>query len=443
MKEKDNIPVSKVQRTTGFLKAGAKVGRNYLSHYTKKAFGGKADKSDLNSRNAEDIYASLAELKGTALKVAQVASMDKNILPQEFTKKFMEAQYQAPPLSAPLVRRTFKKVSGKNPEDIFDSFSPESVHAASIGQVHKAALNNKELAVKIQYPGVAESVESDLQVIKPIAYRIFGIKGKQAEDFFEEVKNRMLEETDYLQEMKQGIELGNFCKHLPGMEFPSYYKDVSSSKILVMDWMNGKPLKLILDEVENLPQITRNSIGQRLWDFFEFQIHVLKKFHADPHPGNFLIKDDFTIQVIDFGCVKNISEEFYTNFFSLLKDDVMHDDHVFDYYAYKLQMLYEEDTPKELFFFRNSLKEAIRILSKPFKTEHFDFGEDSFLDELSDFGLRMSKTPEVYKNKRARGPADALYVNRTYFGLFTILSKLKANIKTENKWVKEINTQYG
>ena len=159
MKEQEKIPTSKVKRAAKLLSTGAKVGANYMKYYAKKAIGDDKAKAQLDKDNAEDIYNGLSELKGGALKVAQIISMDKKMLPAVMTEKFALSQYNAPPLSYPLVLRTFKKSFGKSPSEIFDSFTRNAVKAASIGQVHKAELNNKQLAVKVQYPGVAESVK--------------------------------------------------------------------------------------------------------------------------------------------------------------------------------------------------------------------------------------------------------------------------------------------
>ena len=173
VKEQQSIPVGKVQRATKFISAGAKIGTNYLKHYSKKLVNSELTKDQLHLDNATDIYNSLSQLKGSALKVAQMLSMDKNLLPTAYQDQFAMAQYSAPPLSYPLVVRTFEKSMGKKPQEIFDTFLHEASNAASIGQVHQATLEGKKLAVKIQYPGVADSVKSDLAMVKPIALRMF------------------------------------------------------------------------------------------------------------------------------------------------------------------------------------------------------------------------------------------------------------------------------
>src|SRR3990170_172691 len=166
-----------------FITAGAKIGSNYLKHYSKKLINRELTKDQLHLDNAADIYNSLSELKGGALKVAQMLSMDKNLLPTAYQQKFAMAQYSAPPLSYPLVVKTFQKHFGKGPDRVFDSFSTKAANAASMGQVHSAVLNGKKLAVKIQYPGVGDSVKSDLAMVKPIALTMFKLNPVEYDEF--------------------------------------------------------------------------------------------------------------------------------------------------------------------------------------------------------------------------------------------------------------------
>src|ERR1700733_5298853 len=129
-KEQNSIPTSKTQRSAKFVKTGFKIGGNYIKHYSKKLFNPDMDNSELNEDNAADIYQSLSELKGSALKVAQMLSMDKNLLPQAYVDKFTQSQYNASPLSGPLIVQTFRKYFGKSPEQIFDKFNVRSTNAA-------------------------------------------------------------------------------------------------------------------------------------------------------------------------------------------------------------------------------------------------------------------------------------------------------------------------
>src|SRR6201985_2626869 len=268
-KEQNSIPTSKVHRSAKFVKTGFKVGGNYIKHYSKKLFNPDLDKTELNEDNAADIYESLSELKGSALKVAQMLSMDKNLLPKAYVDKFTQSQYNAPPLSGPLIVQTFKKYFGKSPEQIYDKFNIRSSNAASIGQVHQAELNCKKLAVKIQYPGVGDSISSDLKLVKPFAFRLLGMSEKELDVYMREVEERLLEETDYELEVRRSIEFSNACANLNNIVFPTYHPELSGKRIITMDWLEGKHLREFLNT--NPTQQMRDKIGLALWDFYNFQ----------------------------------------------------------------------------------------------------------------------------------------------------------------------------
>lgn len=428
MREQDKIPVSRVQRASRFITTGAKVGGNYIKHYSKKLFDPELSRDELNEDNAKDIYDSLSELKGSALKVAQMLSMDKNLLPQAYQDKFSMAQYSAPPLSFPLVQKTFQKYFGKNPNQIFDSFSIKAVNAASIGQVHLAELDGKKLAVKIQYPGVAESVKSDLRMVKPMASRLFNINTQELEQYIVEVEEKLLEETDYILELKRSMELSKASNHLPNIVFPNYYPELSCEKILVMDWIEGKPLKEYLKESPKHEK--RDEIGQALWNFYNYQMHVLRQVHADPHPGNFIITKDDKLCIIDFGCVKEIPDDFYDKYFALIRRDIVRDEDKLNKLYYELGFITEQDSEKEIKFFKGLFNQMISLLGKPFHQDSFDFSDEKYFKEIFETGDKYSRMKEVRNSKSARGPRHALYINRTFFGLYNILHDLKARINT-------------
>ena len=425
MKTQDSIPVTKVERSAKFVKTGFQIGGNYIKHYSKKLFNPEMDRAQLNEDNATDIYKSLSELKGSALKIAQMLSMDKNILPKSYVDKFTQSQYNAPPLSGPLIVRTFTKSFGKTPDKIYDSFNINSTNAASIGQVHQATLNGKKLAVKIQYPGVGDSISSDLKLVKPFAFRLLGMSEKELNIYIKEVEERLLEETDYQLEVKRSIEFSEACKNLNNVVFPTYYPELSGKRIISMDWIDGLHLKEFLKT--NPSQELKNKIGQALWDFYNFQQHELRAVHADPHPGNFMITPDEKLGVIDFGCIKEFPDDFYYPFFSLISTDVILDKQKTIDAFRKLDMIHKEDTEAQVEFYYKSYKEMIELFAKPYINEYFDFSENEFFEKLYEYGEKISKMPEF---KQARGVKHFIYVNRTNFGLYTILHDLKATVKT-------------
>jgi len=426
MNEQNSIPVTKTERSAKFVKTGFQIGGNYIKHYSKKLFNPQLGRDELNEDNATDIYKSLSELKGSALKIAQMLSMDKNILPKSYIEKFTQSQYNAPPLSGPLIVRTFTRNFGKTPEAIYDKFNLVSSNAASIGQVHEAELNGQKLAVKIQYPGVGDSISSDLKLVKPFAFRLLGMSEKELNIYIKEVEERLLEETDYELEVRRSIEITEACKDLKNVVFPTYYPALSGKRIITMDWINGMHLKEFLQT--NPSQELRNKIGQALWDFYNFQQHELRAVHADPHPGNFMITPDEKLGVIDFGCIKEMPDDFYVPFFSLISSDVIKDKKRTIEAFRKLEMIHQHDDEAQIEFYYQSYLEMIRLFAKPYTSKTFDFSQPEFFTQLYAYGEKIAKMPEF---KQARGVKHFIYVNRTNFGLYTILQELKAVVKTD------------
>lgn len=430
MKTLDNIPTGKIERAGKLVKTGVKVGGNYVKYFGKKLANPSLNKDELNEDNATDIYDGLKSLKGSALKVAQMLSMEKNLLPNAYVEKFSLSQFSVPPLSAPLVRKTFKKYQGAYPESIFDTFEQNSVNAASIGQVHKATKDGKQLAVKIQYPGVAESIRSDLAIVKPIAIRMFNLQGKDSDKYFKEVENKLVEETNYILELNQSEEITKACGVIPNMAFPRYYKELSSERIITMDWMGGQHLSQFAKT--EFSQNLGNKLGQALWDFYMFQIHGLRKVHADPHPGNFLVGKDDNLIAIDFGCIKEIPDEFYIPYFELAEKDNINNDVVFKEKLFELEILTPTDSQKELEFFTALFKEMLTLFTAPFNHEVFDFGADGFWKQIADLSERYSKDEQIRKMNGNRGSKHFLYMNRTFFGLYNLLHDLKAKVGVNN-----------
>ncbi|WP_142783269.1 ABC1 kinase family protein [Changchengzhania lutea] len=432
MRTIDKIPISKIQRASKLVSTGAKVGVNYLKYYGDKIVNPDAEaKERLNQNNASDIYDGLKQLKGSALKVAQMLSMEKSILPQAYVEKFSLAQFSVPPLSPPLVLKTFKKYFGKSPNDIYDTFNATSVNAASIGQVHMAELNGNKLAVKIQYPGVAQSIASDLAMVKPIAMSMFIIKGKDSDKYFKEVENKLVEETNYILEIKQSKDIAAACAHVPNLLFPKYYEELSSERIITMDYMEGEHLSEFT--AINSDQEKSDQLGQALWDFYMFQIHKLRKVHADPHPGNFLVTDKAKLVALDFGCMKQIPDEFYVPYFELAKPENINNEAYFVKKLYELEILRADDTKQELEFFTGMFYEMLSLFTKPFHQEAFDFSDAKFFGDIAELGERYSKSTDLKKMNGNRGSKHFIYINRTFFGLYNLMFDLKAkDIKINN-----------
>lgn len=422
----DSIPTSKIQRASKLITTGVKIGGNYLKYYGEKITNPESARDNLNTNNAEDIYDGLKNLKGSALKLAQMLSMEKSFMPQAYVEKFSLSQFSVPPLSAPLVIKTFRRYFGKSPLDLFDTFNANAINAASIGQVHKATANGKELAVKIQYPGVAESITSDLALVKPIAMKMFNIQSKDSDKYFKEVETKLTEETNYILEIAQSKEISEACSHIPNLRFPEYYEEFSSERVITMDWMTGIHLSEFVKT--NPSQEASNKVGQALWDFYMFQVHQLRKVHADPHPGNFLIDKDDNIIAIDFGCMKEIPEDFYKPYFELVEKEKIDNPAFFRDRLFELEILTDKDTPEETAYFSTLFHEILTLFTEPFQSEEFDFADEVFFGRLVELGEKYANDKNLRKMNVNRGSKHFIYINRTFFGLFSLLHELKAKV---------------
>ena len=432
MKTLDRIPTSKIQRASKLVSTGVKIGVNQLKYYGDRILNNEEDaKERLNENNAKDIYDSLKTLKGSALKVAQMLSMEKNILPQAYVEKFSLSQFSVPPLSPPLVIKTFKTYFNQHPQELFDKFNSTSVNAASIGQVHIAEKDGKQLAIKIQYPGVADSIKSDLALVKPIAMKMFNIRGNDSDKYFKEVEDKLIEETNYNLEIEHSEFVAKACAHIPNLKFPKYYKDWSSDRILTMDYMKGQHLSEF--SASNTNTQLSQRIGQTLWDFYMYQIHNLKKVHADPHPGNFLVSDTAELIALDFGCMKHIPNEFYAPYFELAKKENLNNPEFFESTLYQLEILLPSDNAKEKTFFSALFHEMLSLFTQPFHEDIFDFSDERFFNNIAVLSQKYAKSSELRSMNGNRGSKHFIYMNRTFFGLYNLMFDLKAkDIKISN-----------
>lgn len=190
--------------------------------------------------------------------------------------------------------------------------------------------------------------------------------------------------------------------------------------------MEGMHLKEFLQT--NPSQQLKNKIGQALWDFYHFQEHELRAVHADPHPGNFLITPNENLAVIDFGCIKEIPDSFYEPFFALTIPGFMDDKKATIEAFRELALILPGDSEKQVDFYHREYKQMISLFSQPYSQKTFDFSEDKFFEDLYAYGERITKIPEF---KQPRGVKHFIYINRTNFGLYTILNELKAKVKTD------------
>ena len=257
---------------------------------------------------------------------------------------------------------------------------------------------------------------------------MFNLKGKDSEKYFQEVENKLLEETDYILELKQSIEVSEWCSKIENLRFPNYYPDLSSEKILTMEWINGEHLSEFTAHNEDREK--GDKLGQALWDFYMYQMHHLKQVHADPHPGNFLVDKEYNLVAIDFGCIKHVPDEFYFPYFEIARPEIIDNPIVFNEKLYELEILRSDDSKEELAYFTKIFHDLLSLFTKPFHGDSFDFSDEVFFGKIAQMGEDFAKDSQLRKMNGNRGSKHFLYINRTFFGLYNLLHDLKARIDT-------------
>ena len=420
-----DFPSSKFERGRIIAKTGLKVGTNYAQRYLKKRITGKEKSAkEFHSENAREVFKEFTKLRGTALKIAQGMSMDQGFLPEEFAEVMTQAQYSVPPINKALVRAIIKRELGEYPEQIFAHFEADAFAAASIGQVHKAVLKDgRKVAIKIQYPNVRETIDSDMVVAKSLARRIIK-KGQDIDPYFDEIRSTLLIETDYQHE---GAQIKAFKERFGSEHFliPDWIQEYSTERILCMSFLEGRHLGDFLKEEPS--QDERNHFGQLIWEFFHEELRIGGYVHADTHPGNFLFTYDGKLGIIDFGCVKLFPDEFFTNYLKLLPCHLGDDEEAIRELYTKLEVINPNAKvqSKEDEYYNFARNYGI-MFSKPYRYDFFDFSNPDFDNEIRHF------TKEAPLSNEVRGSKHFLYTSRVHTGLYSILIKLGAVISTKN-----------
>ncbi|RLU02497.1 MAG: AarF/ABC1/UbiB kinase family protein [Ketobacter sp.] len=292
----------------------ANIAKNVASHKVKGLFRDEEthtqSQEQLYSDIGRQIAQTLGEMKGAVMKVGQIASQVKDMLPDEVASALEVLQKESPPMPYSMIRRQLIKALGDTPENLFAHFDETPFAAASIGQVHRALTKEgEECVVKIQYPGVKESCDSDLKHLKR-ALKLAGLVKVSADvidQTFEEIRRMLYEELDYLHEAENIKLFRDYYKDHPYIVMPELIESLSSETVLTLTYVPGDSLQQV--KQPEYSQDTINLIGYRIFETFGRQIYDLRAVHSDPHPGNFAFRPDGTIILYDFGAVKLIPEE--------------------------------------------------------------------------------------------------------------------------------------
>jgi predicted unusual protein kinase regulating ubiquinone biosynthesis (AarF/ABC1/UbiB family) len=426
----DHIPQSKLARGGAFLKTGARVGGTYLAGAVKRGLGAKTSDEALQERVATQLLQGLTKLRGTALKIAQVMSLDDSVLPPAMQRVLAQAQHSVPPMSGPLVVKVFTSTVGQPPGKVFQRFNTEATRAASLGQVHEAWLEGRRLAVKIQYPGVAATIQSDIKMAKQLARvavssmprSVANFSAQELEPYFAEVEARLMEETDYALELQNSQAFAQQCQGLPGVVFPEYFPHLSGDRVLTMEWLEGLHID---DFLATQPSAElRRTAAQHLWNYYEHQLHRLHRLNTDTHPGNFLFRPDGTVAVLDFGCVKTVPPHIYHALNEMMQPGCYDDPTRLEPVLRDTDILRPTDPPATVAHITALFGNMLRAMGEPYARGRFNFNNPEWQQRVLETGMELKQLKEV------RGSKDLIFVNRTYYGLYAILRRLDVEIDT-------------
>lgn len=404
-------------RTKRALQVGSlttSVGSSYLWHALKRPFqsAGKKEQEllDLHLKNALRLVDSSRELRGAFMKLVQMLSMRSDILPSEVVNILSVVQSSVPPMDYNLIRAQVKTELGKYPEQLFKRFDREAFAAASLGQVHRARLKSGEdVVVKIQYPGVDETVVQDLQNMKALLH-IFTLITRDVlrqkfdtGEIYQEMEERLREELDYVHEANNVALFQRLFAGDNEVVIPRVYSDFSSRRVLTMEFVDGYKLQDIL--APGVDKELKDWVAVKYFQITWRQIFEFGVLHTDPHPGNYLITYHPKLAMLDFGSVRVFPEEIRKGYCTLAKAILERDEETMARCFVLLGYLDPGDDPAPL----------VRIMYIIFEPVLEDRVSDP--RDFDSVGKTMEITAIGLENRIFNAPGHRLFLVRALLGL--------------------------
>jgi predicted unusual protein kinase regulating ubiquinone biosynthesis (AarF/ABC1/UbiB family) len=406
------------------------MSRKALKYLARKPFlteeKRQEERKALNRENAVLLFEGLSLLRGTALKMAQLLSMELDIFPPEITKELQKSYHRVPPINRALVRKTMQNALGKPPELIFEAFEPTAFAAASLGQVHRATTRDGDrLAVKIQYPGIRETIQNDVQLMRSVLRPL--PEYRMIVPAIEEIETRLLEETDYRRELENMA----FFKERLRMDriiVPAPYGDYSTDTVLSAEHVSGLTLNEWLNTGPDRRK--RDRLAQTLHDLFIFGLYRLHRIHADPNPGNFIVNGDKKIGLVDFGCVKRFDPEFVALYGELPQTALQGGRSDYMRLLKALNIAGPAMAPEVEDHMFKVFHETGQWLGKLYQEEYFDFKTNP--DFIAAGKKMMARTFELRKHMDIN--TNFIFLHRTRYGLLRLFEQMGARVSFRNPY---------
>lgn len=419
------IPTGLWSRGSKLVGMATKMAANELGSRFKTW---ESDKDRIQSKIelAQTIVKTMSELKGASMKLGQLMSMDMGeYLPPEVIKVLETLHQNATFLPYEKIEAILKEELGDKFSHLTD-ISQTPLAAASIGQVHSAMLDGKSVVIKVQYPGVADSIPSDLKLLKMLMKNVSFVQGKDTDldPFFKEVEEVLIRETDYINECEMLKRYRDVFKDSDYI-VPLVYPDYSTRKIITMERIHGKSLnewteKSLLGE--------RQALAHQMMSLYleEFFKHGLVQ--TDPNPGNFLLTQNNKMALLDFGAVKEYDRDFIENYRKVLIASFKQDKNKILEESVKMNFIdpRENDEVKDLYL------QMMDCLAAPFRQEQpFDFSDKKFYEDSKNISWTLTR-----KCKYSPPPKDLLFLHRKLAGVFILVKKLEVKLVLKNYWNK-------
>jgi aarF domain-containing kinase len=418
------IPIGRFRRFSTLSTLQAKIAAAYLFYWLRGWFKSADDQQRLLAethwRTALRLLDSMSYLRGAAMKVGQTLANFPDIAPREIVETLEKLHYDVPPMHWSLLREMVHNELGDDPENIFAEFDKRAFAAASLGQVHRARLKTgEEVAIKIQYPGIARTVREDFRNLQAFLLPARLTKDwENTKDQFEDLRMRLEQETDY------ELEASNLQKARPlfreddGILVPRVYEQFSTPRVLTMELLGGVHIDRFL--ARDPAQDVRNEFGRKIFRSLYRLMYVGRLIYADFHPGNFLFLDDGRLGVIDFGYVTGISDDIW-EFFRKVDRPLTtgrQDDRI--------------EAVKEWSWLTDESSDADRVRLGEAMTDwyfrpRYCGGEFDFADEAY-FRRGVQLCIEMARKRYNRGRPITPTITRQMFGMWSILYRLKAKI---------------
>ncbi len=374
-------------------------------------------------KHAQDLMLALGGLKGPLMKIGQILATIPEALPPEYARAMQQLQSNAPPMGWPFVRRRMRTELGPDWEKKFISFEKDAAAAASLGQVHRAVtLDGENVACKLQYPDMQSAIEADLNQLKMIfsVYEKFD-KAISTRHIHNELKARLFEELDYELEARHGHLYAWMLRDEKDIHVPKVFDALSTRRLLCTEWAEGRK---ILDFVDSSPE-ERNALAHTMFRAWYVPLYYYGIIHGDPHLGNYTVRDDHGINLLDFGCVRIFPARFVGGVIDL-------------YHA-----LQENDTARavhayETWGFKNLTCEQIDILNIWAKFLYGPVMEDRVrpIGEVTNGIYGRETASHVHQRLRESGgvtvPSEFVFMDRAALGLGSVFLHLKAEINWHN-----------